>query len=48
MEIVTLELWILSHNMCVMIRNLYLKFEEETLKSKEVIIFLKENSKFKG
>jgi hypothetical protein len=39
----------LSHNMCVMIRNtcIYLKFEVDTLKSKEVIIFLKENPKFK-
>jgi hypothetical protein len=33
--------------MCVMIRNIYLKFEVDTLKSKEVIIFLKENPKFK-
>jgi hypothetical protein len=28
-----------------MMRNIYLKFEEETLQSKEVIIFLKESSK---
>jgi hypothetical protein len=34
--------------MCAMIRNIYLKFEVDTLKSKEVIIFLKENPKFKG
>jgi hypothetical protein len=30
-----------------MIRNIYLKFEVDTLKSKEVIIFVKENPKFK-
>jgi hypothetical protein len=29
--------------MCVIIRNIYLKFEVDTLKSKKVIIFLKEN-----
>jgi hypothetical protein len=38
----------LSHNISVMIRNIYLKFEIDTLKSKDVITFLKENSKFKG
>jgi hypothetical protein len=32
--------------MCAMIRKIYLKFEADTLKSKEVKIFLKEN--FKG
>jgi hypothetical protein len=37
MEIVTLELWTLSHNMCVMIRNIHKKFEKDTLKSKEII-----------
>jgi HD-like signal output (HDOD) protein len=42
-----LELWTLPHNICVMIRNIYLKFEVDTLKNKEVIIFLKENPKFK-
>jgi hypothetical protein len=36
LEIVTLDLWTLSHNMCVMIRNIYLKFKVDTLKSKEV------------
>jgi hypothetical protein len=30
-----------------MIRNIYLKFEVDTLKSEEVIIFLKENPKLK-
>jgi hypothetical protein len=36
-----LDVWILPHNICVTIRNIYLKFEVDTLKSKEVIIFLK-------
>jgi hypothetical protein len=30
-----------------MIRNIYLKFEVDTLKSKKVTIFLEENPKFK-
>jgi hypothetical protein len=30
--------------MCIILRNIYLKFEGDTLKGKEVLIFLKEIS----
>jgi hypothetical protein len=33
-----LELWTLSHKMWLMIRNIYLKFEVDTLRNDKVIV----------